>query len=128
MLRNKLAKDYYSQTSNLTENLTNLDQDLECLFGISNSKDLILEGSFDTYASCTKREKIDITSNFKLTSGSQIFDEQKIVCQVKILSLYKYENCIISQIILSIDDLKTIELINQFSSKCNTLLVRTLIL
>jgi hypothetical protein len=126
MLKNKLAKEYYKSTNNLMVETPNLDFDLENLFGVRPSPELNLEGSFDTYAHTYNTRYLDsiaqsITANeFKLTSASEVFSEQKIVLMAKILSFYKYQepNQSNSQLIILIDDLETINLINAFASEC----------
>lgn len=136
MLRNRLAKEYYKLTSNLMVGTPDLDFDLENLFGVRPSPELNLDGSFDTYAHTSSTKYLDsiaqsISANeFKLTSKSEIFSEQKIVLMAKILSFYKYQdpNVPNSQLIISIDDLETINLINVFASECSESISRINIL
>ncbi len=129
MLRNRLAKEYYVSTSNLTRETQDLEFDLENLFGVKPSPELTLEGSFDTYAHTNHTKSFDSLSanEFKLTSLSKIFSEQKIVLVAKILSFYKYKESYqpYSQLIISIDDQQIINLINLFGSECAKSIAQT---
>ncbi len=116
--RNKLAKEYYASTSNLTQEFNDLDFDLENLFGVCSARDLVLEGTFDAYTPYNSLRKIDLTKNFKLTSAPQIFDEEKIVFQAKVLSFHKFDHDSRSELIVSIGDTEVMWLVNRFAKRC----------